>query len=121
MKLHIFLALLVASAAVAAQTLDSTMEQQPAEPQPDAATQPSEASPPDTSDAVPMSAFEAIQAPPAAGLSPTQPATPAPPLRLQLDANLKHIGPYTPPPPVAPRIPGKELPAPRSPAPSDWR
>lgn len=109
MKLHFFLALILASAAVAAQTLDSTMDEQPETP------------PPDTSDAVPMSAFEAIQAPQPAGLSSVEPARPAPPLKLQLDANLKHIGPYSPPPPVQPRIPGREPGEPRAPSPADWR
>ena len=113
MKLHIFLALLLASAVVAAQTLDSTMDQPP--------TESSEAPSPDTSEVVPMSAFEAIQTPQPAGLSPAQPATASPPLKLQLDANLKHIGPYSPPPPVQPRIPGREPAEARAPSPADWR
>lgn len=95
MKLHFFLALaLLFPDAAAAQSLDQTLSGEPA-------------SPPDTSGSVPLSSFEAIQAPP--------------PLRLQIDPNLSPIGPFTPPPPVAPRIPGKEPQQPRPPAPSDWR
>lgn len=116
MRLHFFLALILASAVVTAQTLDSHIDVQRAAP--DA---PSEAPPPDTSDVVPLSAFEAIQAPPSATGVPDHRAGRAPPVRLQLDANLKHMGPSTPPPPIAPRIPGREPDEPRAPAPSDWR
>ena len=109
MKLHIFLALVLVASVAAAQSLDETL------------TPASEAPPPDTSDAVPMSAFEAIQPPPPLGSSASGAATAPPPLKLQLDSHLHQVGPYTPPPPVTPRIPGKEAGEPRAPAPSDWR
>jgi len=109
MKLHFFLALaLLFPDAAAAQSLDQTLSGEPA-------------SPPDTSGSVPLSSFEAIQAPPPLGPSAGGAATAPPPLRLQIDPNLSPIGPFTPPPPVAPRIPGKEPQQPRPPAPSDWR
>lgn len=115
MKLHFFLALTLVSAVVTAQSLDTKIDLQRTSP-----AQSSEPPPPDTSDVVPLSAFEAIQAPSSAELWSTHPA-PSRPLRLQLDANLKYIRPASPPPPVAPRIPGREPSEPRAPAPSDWR
>lgn len=51
---------------------------------------------------IPLSAFEAIQTPPPAGLPSVDPAAPPPPLRLQIDPHLSATGPATPPPPLTP-------------------
>jgi hypothetical protein len=131
MKLHFLLALALLSSiallssVVTAQSLDHTMDD-PAKSEASAlpateAPGPSETPPPDTSETVPISSFEAIQPPQPQGLSAHGAATAPPPLKLQMDQSLGSIGPYSPPPPLAPRIPGKDADAPRPAAPSDWR